>query len=371
MESIFSKIKSYTPTMKRDSKEDYLTEIFAFILQNIEGLSNSYCEFLMGKANNINILNAISNSEQVNVDTQYAVESGRIDLLIQYPGYIFICEHKIYSSLSYNQINKYYNDLKKISNDTIYTVLITASKLQHTQKANVKLVWGDICKFLEGFLKNNEKSINSVNQFLLVQVIGYLKEQGLGLYEAIEGNEIISCFVAQNLKNKLKEVFLSLAQDNWKADFNRFKMFQRKDYNPQFQDKWGRMGINFFDNWTPGIFAGVILDTSDHKIEPKDYKLGPDLVIIIDIANPKERFKFQGKKEFQDIVSILNKNCGSFELIDKELKNKYRLLCLKKPLISVIKGKYTIDEQRQSIKEEIIKGIEFLLENDLLFDAFK
>lgn len=371
MESIFSKIKSYTPTIKRDSKEDYLTELFAFILQKVEGLSNSYCEFLMKKSNDTNIVNTISNSEEVNIETQYAVESGRIDLLIEYPGYKFICEHKIYSSLSCNQINKYYDDLKKTSNDKIDTVLITVSKLQHTQEANVKLIWGDICKFLEGFLINNEKLIDPVDQFLVEQVIDYLKEQGLGLYEAIEGNEIISCFVAQNFKNKLKEVFLSLQQDNWKYDFNRFKMFQRTDYNPKFQDRWGRIGIEFFDKWTPGIFAGVILDTLDHKIEPKDSKLGPDLVILIDLVHPRERYKIKPKKEFQEIVSMLNKNCGSFELMDKSFKNNYRILCLKKPLIDIIKGKYTIDEQRQSIKQEIINGIELVLENDLLFEAFK
>lgn len=50
------------------------------------------------------------------------------------------------------------------------------------------------------------------------------------------------------------------------------------------------------------MIRGVILDTLDHKIEPKDFKLGPDLVILIDLADPKERHKVKEKKEFQQML---------------------------------------------------------------------
>ena len=35
--SIFSYLISYVPTDKRESKEDYLTQMFAWILDNVEG----------------------------------------------------------------------------------------------------------------------------------------------------------------------------------------------------------------------------------------------------------------------------------------------------------------------------------------------
>ena len=50
--SIFSFIKSYIPTQNKDPKEDFLTQLLAWMLINIDGLSNEYCSFLLNKANN-------------------------------------------------------------------------------------------------------------------------------------------------------------------------------------------------------------------------------------------------------------------------------------------------------------------------------
>ena len=50
-ESLFSYLVSYVPTDKREAKEDYLTQIFAWILANVENAANIYVKYLCEKGN--------------------------------------------------------------------------------------------------------------------------------------------------------------------------------------------------------------------------------------------------------------------------------------------------------------------------------
>lgn len=52
-ESIFSYLTSYIPTDKRESKEDYLTQMFAWMLNNIEEYAREYVLFLSKKNDKI------------------------------------------------------------------------------------------------------------------------------------------------------------------------------------------------------------------------------------------------------------------------------------------------------------------------------
>ena len=43
---------------------------------------------------------------------------------------------------------------------------------------------------------------------------------------------------------------------------------------------------------------------------------------------------------------------------------------LKKPLINILKGKYKREEQEKALKDEIVKGIQLLCQDDLLKTSF-
>ena len=57
-ESLFSYLVSYVPTDKRESKEDYLTQMFAWILKNVEGVAHEYVRYLCEKGNIVAPLSA-------------------------------------------------------------------------------------------------------------------------------------------------------------------------------------------------------------------------------------------------------------------------------------------------------------------------
>jgi len=51
-DTIFDFLRSYVPSAGRDPKEDYLTQLFAWLLMNVNGLDLKYCEYLLKKTSN-------------------------------------------------------------------------------------------------------------------------------------------------------------------------------------------------------------------------------------------------------------------------------------------------------------------------------
>ena len=92
--SIFSFLTAYVPTDKRESREDYLTQMFAWMLINVDGYVNEYAKFLCDK--NPDIKYPDDSEINPSVSTQEVIQGGRIDLLIRMNENIsFICEHKV------------------------------------------------------------------------------------------------------------------------------------------------------------------------------------------------------------------------------------------------------------------------------------
>ncbi|MCM8709441.1 PD-(D/E)XK nuclease family protein [Clostridium sp. SYSU_GA19001] len=370
--SMFSFIKSYIPSKNKDPKEDYLTQLLAWMLLNIEGLSYEYCRFLLGKSQNKFF--EINGDEIINIRTQVTVENGRIDLVINVNENGFICEHKVFSSLSNNQIEKYKNNSSTLGSGKFYTVLITATRLQHTQDADIKLTWGDICEFLE----LNTYKFGNLEEFLIKQLVAYLKEQGLGYSEPIKMEDILAYFPAMTLEKNLDALFYELESKDWENECPSLKNINPKDFSKKYNKyRWGRKGIDFFTPWNPGIFAGVLLDTDDHQIKPTDVNKGPDFVVLVETdyyPNKKEvmekRNRVLNSQEFQQLKKRLQMNHGEFQLMTEVPNNPWRILVLKKPLFDIFKGKNTKEEQVQALFDNIINAVNLIAQDDLLHKAF-
>lgn len=369
---MFSFIKSYIPTKNKDPKEDFLTQLLAWMLINIDGLNCEYCRFLLDKASSKSI--QISGDEVINTRTQVAVENGRIDLVINVNENGFICEHKVFSSLSDNQIEKYKNNSNSLGSGIFYTVLITATRLQHTQDADIKLTWGDICEFFEA----NINKFGDLGEFLIKQFTYYLKEQGLGYTEPIKLEDILAYFPAMTLEKNLDAIFYELEGMDWEKQCPSLKELNPTQFNIKYNKyRWGRKGIDFFNQWFPGIFTGIILDTDDHQILPANIEKGPDFVVLVETdyyPNKNEvmekRNKILKSQEFEELKRRLQLNHGDFEFISEVKDNPWRVLVLKRPLFDIFKGKNTKAEQVQALLENIINAVNLITQDDLLKKSF-
>jgi len=361
--SIFSYLVSYVPTDKRESREDYLTQMFAWILENIEGVSACYVQFLCAK---IGIsLPESTDGLNISISTQTTVPSGRIDLLLRVNQAIgFICEHKVHSELSENQIQKYIDDSSILGTEKYYSVLLTFSTLQHTQKADVSIIWSDIYEFIERILP----SYSAEDAFVLKQFMKYLAENGMGKAELISLESMLGYWPAMKLEANLDMIFRQIVESDFEKLCPGIKTIGT-NYHPSYKrSRWGRIGIDFFSEWDMGLFAGVLLDTADHALPPVDVDKGPDFVVFLESiyskTNSSDREIYEKNihsAKYINLISTLEKTHGAFDFTPGIMASPWRIAVLRKPLYDVLYGKYTQKEQYEALQSTIVEAINMFI----------
>lgn len=194
----------------------------------------------------------------------------------------------------------------------------------------------------------------------------YLKENGLAESEDITSASLVAYWDVKKLVDTLEIIFNRMLDELTQSEENIFRQIEEvgftKKCKPKVNKRWGRLGIDFVEDWKPlGLFVGVLLDTDDHKIEPLEPSKGPELMVIIDVSND-EKNNFPNSKKGQEIKTNLREGHDTFDLIThNSMMNKCRFAVLRKPLFDIIYNKYTVDEQCTAIKSEIIKGVNLVI----------
>lgn len=376
-ESIFSCLKHYAPSEGSDPKEDYFTQMIAWMLENMPGLAHAYVDLLCGKLH----IQLNHSTEKISVDTQRVIDIddgiGRIDLLIRVGSSIgFVCEHKVNSELSENQIAKYMAHTDQLGNGRFYSVLVTLNAQQHKQEANVCLVWSDIYSFILARQEEYKDIYTSpVEEFLIGEFLRYMKENGMGPYEEIRPDMIYSWFEAQKLGRSLNTLFSELANEDWMKNCPALDRVRQKNdsFAPRFSHQWGRVGINFFSEWRPGVFAGVLLDTYDHKLEPLHEEKGPDFVVFLESDYAKRSKKKEDKHNLETYRQITNSvlvrdckerlanNSEGFDFLPGLELSPWRVVVLRKSLFDILNLVYKKEDQKSALRSEIIRGINLIL----------
>ncbi len=375
MDSLFSFIKSYVPSTTRDPQEDYLTQLFAWLLVSIPELSTKYCQFLLTEI--LNPAFDIKGEEEISVQTQVVVEHGRIDLFLGVGKHGFVCEHKVYSNLGEQQINKYAASFSSHAGD-FYTVLVTANTFQHTQDADISLTWADVSDFLIAAQTQYENE----QGFLLDQLIRYLREQGLGRMEPLDMENILGFFPGQELQTKLETLSSQLQSMGWMKKCPGVQELSPGHYSPSFKKfRWGRVGVEMFDSMSPGLFAGVMLDYKQIlSLKPSHKELGPDVVLMFEYdyyANPQNDYERNIREHrrvllhhpsYQALCTRLRSTAvgAGFHFSQELPKSRWRILVLQKPLAIVLRGANTEREQLERLFETMCQGINLFVQDSLL-----
>ncbi|MBR3025357.1 MAG: PD-(D/E)XK nuclease family protein [Oscillospiraceae bacterium] len=369
-ETLYSRLFQYRERQHLRPEENYLTEILAWTIENIPSFGEEYIKFLLSHDKSKD--NSVSQDQlyPYKVYTQYKVnfesdevKYGYIDLVIITNNNIgFICEHKINSNLSEEQIAKYLRCKDQIENNTDFkTVLVTKDEDQRTQEANIFITWNEIYNHFSEMIKDDEE--NDHNWIMTKQFLNYLTEVGMGEKETIKPSGVEFYCEAMKLEAQLSVMFTELKSKKWYTDCPGLESFLPNHMNaPEyFKKRWGRIGIEFCDEWEDdsedsniNIFVGVVVDNTDHRL--RDFT-SPQLVVLIDCFK-----KHRKRPNLINVFRDLNES-NDFK-IEKNPTNKWRLLILKKPLTSVIETcDETYDSQKKAIYNELTQGINIILDH--------
>ena len=362
-ESIFSRLFHYRQTEKMSPKENYLTEMLCWLINNCPTFAKDYLDFLASKDNTLN--NEIRNVSNVFADTQIyindTVNDGFIDMVITTDtDLVIICEHKIDSSLSEGQLDKYRNNTNDDWNkDKTRIVLVTKKTSQHGQNPDIKLVWNEIYEHFHKELENDSHNYKEIEQFLIEQFLLYLTEEGMGMEKSIVTDCIEYYRTAIELPRILLSMFNEIKDEIEAKDDNNLKEISSLSTNPGLvvNEHYGRYGINFYKEWTPiNIFAGAVLKNENFGISDEL----PQFSIMID-CQKNEKKEACNKGWVKALKNNLKDEQGGFK-VEKDPQSPWRLLILKKNLSDVIKGT-EYKEQKESLKSEVINGIKLILDN--------
>lgn len=373
-ESLFSRLFHYRESEKLSPRENYLTEMLAWMIGNLKQFGHDYVEFLMTKCENKTNFDS-SKSYSVCVRTQVNVKYEEkdhfknrfIDMVINTTGDMgFICEHKVDSEVRENQIQEYASCQEQLNgspNHKFKTVLLTKSTEQHTEKADISITWYDVYKYFSEKFNKGEYNCKPEEKIIIDQFLMYLTEVGMGKRETINANAVEYYCDAMKLETVLKSIFNDICTDvKWEEKFPRIKDFLT-DFDPfvsketYSRNEIRRLGIEFTRNWNPGLFAGVQMNNDDDSLQSFD---SPQLVVIIDCMKGKKS-EHQNTKWFTSVKDKQSKEEIETGLhIQTDSENPWRVLILHKPLTEVLKGT-RYEEQKKDIKDEIVSGINLIL----------
>lgn len=373
-ESLFSRLFHYRESEKLSPRENFLTEMFAWMIGNLKQFGHDYVEFLMTKCENKTSFDS-NKSYSVCVRTQVNVKYEEkdhfknrfIDMVINTTNDMgFICEHKVDSEVRENQIQEYASCQEQLNgspNHKFKTVLLTKSTEQHTEKADISITWYDVYKYFSEKFNKGEYNCKPEEKIIIDQFLMYLTEVGMGKRETINANAVEYYCDAMKLETVLKSIFNDICTDvKWEEKFPRIKDFLT-DFDPfvsketYSRNEIRRLGIEFTRNWNPGLFAGVQMNNDDDSLQSFD---SPQLVVIIDCMEGKKS-EHQNTKWFTSVKDKQSKEeIETGFHIQTDSDNPWRVLILHKPLTEVLKGT-RYEEQKKDIKDEIVSGINLIL----------
>ena len=368
---LFESLRRYSPKENRDSLENFITEGFAWILNNYPDFGEFFLQKLEEKMKERGREWRIGNYDcewltQANFDGKYP------DMVCHFndENKAIIFEHKTWSRLHENQLANY-KEYAKRNLDEYRLVLITATQQQHEQDPDLSLCWSDIYNLISDW----EKSDNSELLFRDFQQL--LKSVGLGPPAPISHTSIRYHYETKDLnetKDLKKNINDLIERVKGREEQNKeWKKMIKKDLDIRKRASWGRIGLELL-SWEGCIFVGILVDGKDHRTEPIDPVKGPDFCLIIsfsralhDFYTEEESYKKLVEELLPKKVEQLNDGWQFYDhLKDFEAprKNKYHPIHIRKSMLDVFCGTESGEDQEERFYEAASELIKLVVEEE-------
>ena len=361
-DSLLLSLRKYRPREGRDSLEDFITEAFAWLLRQCPEFGNMCLE---------DIYSQLESERPAGIDphglhweTQVTLNGKRPDMVCHVGDEVLVFEHKATAPLSGRQLGQYREIAEDLWRKRTWIVTITGYRCVDQKEADIRLCWEDIHRQIECFL--GAESIPENLGFHLRDFQRLLESEGLGPTEPVKSSSVRCYRTGVALEDQLKSLFMSLLDREWKIP---------KGYEVYYRHRDGRLGLQFHrseqdNHWTPGIFAGCMLDGSDHCLGDRAGDL-VDFRIILDFSS-KLHNRYTEMAAYNSINEALDESVNGTpwtfydHLAGPGPHNKWHPIHLERSFLELIQGASDPDTQRERVEKGISDGLKCFRENGLL-----
>nr|WP_298410477.1 hypothetical protein [uncultured Halomonas sp.] len=363
-DSLLICLRRYRPREGRDSLEDYITEIFAWLLRNSQEVADAFLKTVMERVPAAERIDLPDADQEVTWGTQISYPGARLDMLAQWPGGALLFEHKVHAPLPAEQVSKYRALAEsEFPGRAARVVVISANTGQHRMEAHGCLCWENIYELLEC---QHETLTDPAYQFHVASFLALLRHEGLHPAAPISHQAVAFYPVAQQFSERLAQALTPLAQHEWP--------FAERYEGRMHGTRWGRLGFELTPvggplKWMPGIFVGVILDGRDHLVSHR-HSSQVMLNVILDFSH-KTHDIYHRLPAYQRLVYQLRELSPTngwtfYDHLEENRANRYHPLYLEIPLLEVLRGTTTIKEQREAIHQAVCDAIRMLQKDGAL-----
>ncbi|MGM0824600.1 MAG: hypothetical protein ACQEUY_07765 [Pseudomonadota bacterium] len=362
--SLLVSLRQYRPREGRDSLENFITEVFAWLVRNASGISDAVLARLQQAMLEGKSFDLPTDGEEIKWDTQVRLGSRRPDMQATWPGIALVFEHKVWSGLGDGQIRDYRVLAQQAFPDTtVRIVAITGSRHQHSQQADANLCWSDIYETLHQYL---DRASEATERFHVENFLALLAHEGLQPAAPIAHESIRYFPTAGKLPQQLEQALTQLAARDWPIDDGYKAVMKRL--------RWGRIGIEFHRTdaklkWSPGIFIGCVVDGSDHLISHRiDDTV--KLQLILDFSNGLRRH-YPSMRSYRELKAALSEMTQDSRWIfydheQERFSNTFHPLYLESPLLEILRGTTTREEQIESIFDAGCEALSLFQQGEFL-----
>ena len=356
------RLSSYRPREGRNSLEDFVTEAFAWLLQANDDFQSAFLQLIAEKlaenGKQLPLSTGSSSEEQAEWLTQESYKNSRFDMVAKLNDAVLIFEHKVHAAAYSGQIKKYIEHGKEYQTEKpTYVLMITANSTQFISHADACLRWEDVYRLIEDFIKLPnvdsliEQNLNDFNQLLRYHGLAPAAPVS---HQAIQVYPLVSNFITS-----LKDMFVRLQLKDW-------SFFEGFSVSEKLEDRYGRLGLCFVNEstnqWNPAFILAVVLDGSDLRVS---HRLTQELKLHLILSIGNEHHKtYPSLNAYSNFKKQLQKisDPEGWQLFDQleyagGKANKYHPLHMEYPLLDLLQGTSTSEEQVEKVYQKTQKLI--------------
>ncbi|GLS84686.1 PD-(D/E)XK nuclease family protein [Paraferrimonas haliotis] len=362
---LFTSLIKYSASDKNQPKENFVTEAFAWLLNVDRPLRNAFFKQLpkfckkeaYNPINDLNVAHFGDISTQVNFDGKFP------DMVWQSDSFTIVFENKVWAELHHNQL-KNYRDYAQKHYKSHCVVVITASRMQHTQKPDYGLCWYQVKNIIDSLSDDKTLGWFRAEFCALLSSLGLLNQTPINTLTFSYYNEV------QQIQQQFKTIAESA--NDASIDWPITQKGLMEKHNASVKSRWGRIGIEFNSakgtksqgEWKPGLFCGFVVDPYDHQVEDL-FEDGPIVLVSIELDTAVQ--SIIKMPIYQKLVNELkNTISDNWVVTDRSTEskngkyNKWRPLMIYMTAAAFFEGTNTVDEQHlrfQTLIKEVQRQI--------------